>query len=55
MTSFRIGVHEVQMMRSSGRWIAVLDGVALPRWFMTEAEAWTAGVREADRIDRCAL
>jgi len=54
MTTFRVGQHEVRVTRAAGRWTAVVDGVALPHWFMTEAEAWAAAVHEADRIDRCA-
>jgi hypothetical protein len=50
MTNFRVGEHEVKVFQSNDRWTVVHDGVALPLWFMTEAEAW-ARVSEADRID----
>ena len=37
-----------------GRWIVAVDGVPLSGWYATRADAWTAGVTEADRLDRTA-
>lgn len=35
-----------------GRWAAAVDEVALSGSYPTQADAWEAGVREADRRDR---
>ena len=37
---------------ANGRWAVVVDDAALTRWFVNQAEAWAAGVQEADRLDR---
>jgi hypothetical protein len=53
--SFRVGTHEVRVARvNEGRWLLQVDGVALEGSYRSEAEAWEAGVREADRRDRAA-
>ncbi len=52
VTRFRVGNHEVQVSKDEGRWAVTVDGVALSNWFMTQAEAWEAGVREVDRLER---
>jgi len=54
MKTFQVGHHRVQVSESNGRWTAAVDDVPLPLWFRNEAEAWAAGVREADRLDRIA-
>ncbi len=51
-TRYRVGSHLVQVSKMEGRWAVAVDEVALSNWFMTQAEAWEAGVREADRLDR---
>ncbi len=54
MILFMVGRHEVRIWIEQGRWSVAVDGEMLPRWFPTQAEAWTAAVGEADRIDRLA-
>jgi hypothetical protein len=51
MELFQVGSHVVKVSSAQGRWAVVVDETALERWFTNRAEAWTAGVREADRID----
>jgi hypothetical protein len=51
--SFQVGRHEVRVARvNEGRWLLQVDGVPLDGSYRSEAEAWEAGVREADRRDR---
>ncbi len=50
--TFRVGAHEVQVWMKDDRWYVSVDGVHLPIWHKVQADAWTAGVTEADRIDR---
>ncbi len=52
MTLFMVGSHEVRIWLDDGRWTVAVDGTLLPRWFETQADAWTAAVGEADRADR---
>ena len=52
MYSYQVGEHVVQVSNSNGRWAVTVDDLALPKWFVSRAEAWTAGVQEADRLDR---
>jgi len=52
MTLFMVGCHEVRIWIDGDRWTVAVDGLLLPRWFPTQAEAWTAAVGEADRADR---
>jgi len=49
-----VGNHQILVSRAEGRWGVIVDNVALTNWFLTQAEAWAAGVREADRLDRLA-
>jgi hypothetical protein len=35
-----------------GRWSVVVDGAPLSGTYRTQADAWEAGVRDADRRDR---
>jgi hypothetical protein len=51
MTRFVVGRHEVRIWIENNRWTATVDGAPLPRWFPTQAEAWTAAVSEADLAD----
>ena len=51
MTTFTVGHHEVRVWFASGRWYVAVDGAELSTWYVTQADAWTAGVREADRLD----
>ena len=51
--TFQVGRHLVKISQSvEQRWAVAVDDVALPHWYRTQAEAWEAGVREADRVDR---
>ncbi|HTP53159.1 MAG TPA: hypothetical protein VMK42_20895 [Anaeromyxobacteraceae bacterium] len=54
-TSFEIGRHLVKVsMVMEGRWTVAVDDGPVPGSFGTQADAWEAGVREADRLDRSA-
>jgi hypothetical protein len=48
---FVVGTHEVRVGVAHERWTVALDGVLLPGWYATQADAWAAGVAEADRAD----
>lgn len=52
MTSYQVGKHVVRISSANGRWAVVVDDATLTKWFVNPADAWTAGVREADRLDR---
>ncbi|HVP66619.1 MAG TPA: hypothetical protein VMT17_05095 [Anaeromyxobacteraceae bacterium] len=52
-TQFEIGRHLVKVsMVMEGRWVVAVDEGPVPGSYRNQAEAWEAGVREADRIDR---
>ncbi len=52
-SSFQVGSHLIQVLKvMEGRWTVSVDGVSVQRSYATQAEAWEAGVREADRMDR---
>lgn len=49
--TFDVGQHRLVMVKvQEGRWTVAVDGHALDASFETEADAWTAGVREVQRI-----
>jgi hypothetical protein len=50
--TFHVGSHLVRVSGRTGVWSADVDGTALSHSYGTQAEAWEAGVREADRLDR---
>jgi hypothetical protein len=50
-TVYAIGSHSVEISGNKGRWTATVDGEPLDNWFMSSADAWTAGVLEADSKD----
>jgi hypothetical protein len=52
MRTFEVGKHIVKLSVSDSRWRADVDGASLPKWFLTEADAWTGAVREALRLDQ---
>jgi len=54
VTTFRVGSHDVVVWMVENRWYVSVDGVQLPIWHKVQADAWTAGVAEADRLDRLA-
>jgi hypothetical protein len=52
-TTFTVGRHAVKVSRSAlGRWTATVDDGPPSNTFDTQVDAWEAGVREADRLDR---
>lgn len=55
VTRFQVGQHVLRVSKvMEGRWAIAVDEAALPSTFRTQADAWEAGVREADRIDKLA-
>ncbi len=55
VSTFQIGAHVLRLSKvMEGRWTVAVDEGALPTSYRTQADAWEAGVREADRIDRLA-
>jgi hypothetical protein len=50
--TFAVGSHSVVVAPKDRHWSVSVDGTVLTGFFATEAEAWEAGVREADRLDR---
>ncbi len=51
-TVFDVGTHAVRVWVENERWVVSVDGVRLDRWYETQADAWMAGVGEADRASR---
>jgi hypothetical protein len=52
-STFEVGRHVARVTRvMEGRWSVEVDGVPVPGTHRSQADAWEAGVREADRIDR---
>jgi hypothetical protein len=49
--AYQVGAHTLEVTSGHHRWVAALDGVLLDRWFTSLADAWTAGVTEALRLD----
>ena len=55
-SSFHVGAHVVRVTKvMEGRWTLTVDEAPGPNSYATQADAWEAGVREADRLDRAAL
>jgi hypothetical protein len=52
--TFAVGRHTVVVARQDRRWTVSVDGVAASATYGTEADAWEAGVRTADGLDRSA-
>ncbi len=51
-TTFHVGEHALVVTKvQEGRWTVAVDDRRLDASFMTQAEAWEAGVREAHRLD----
>jgi hypothetical protein len=52
-TAFVVGDHDVVVAQvmPAWRWTTTVDGRLLDGTFQTQAEAWEAGVRDADRVD----
>ena len=53
-TVYQVGVHTLEVTAGRGRWVATVDGVIIDRWYTSLADAWTAGVAEALRLDSAA-
>lgn len=53
-TTFAAGTHSVVLAKApnSGRWTLAVDGTPSTSTFETEVEAWEAGIRAADLLDR---
>jgi len=50
---YEVGPHVVRVTRiSEGRYGVAVDEEEVPSTFGTQADAWEAGVREADRRNR---
>lgn len=48
--TFHVGPHALSIaLLDDWRWSVSVDGVPLPERFMSQVEAWEAGVRAADR------
>jgi hypothetical protein len=54
LKNFHVGTRLVRLSCSSGRWNVSVESAALDRWYTSEADAWEAGVREVDRLERMA-
>lgn len=51
-TTFHVGEHALVVAKvMEGRWTVAVDGRKIDASFLTQAEAWEAGVREAHRLD----
>ncbi len=51
-TSFEVGAHVLLVAKlQERRWTVAVDARVLDQRFDTQADAWEAGVREADRLD----
>ena len=51
-TRYTVGAHVVETLGHGGRWAAIVDGVRLDASFACSADAWAAGIAEAERADR---
>lgn len=52
-TVFDVGTHKIGVaMGRDWNWSCDVDGVPLSQRFLSQVEAWEAGVREAERLDR---
>ncbi len=52
MSHYEVEGHDVVVWERRSRWTTSVDHVPVPGWFVSEADAWTAGVREALRPRR---
>lgn len=51
-TVFHVGTHTLRVSKvNEGRWTFTVDDGAVSPSFPTQAAAWEAGVRAADRLD----
>jgi hypothetical protein len=49
---FRVARHILHVVGKQGRWLVTVDGASVAGSFTSRSAAWTAGVTEADRLDR---
>ena len=49
MSHYDVEGHDVAVWERRQRWTTSVDHVPVPGWFLTEAEAWAAGVQQAYR------
>ena len=51
---FQVGAHTISVARlpTAWRWSLTVDGQKVDRTYESQVDAWEAGVREADRLDR---
>jgi hypothetical protein len=49
---YKVGPHVLEVTGDDSQWTAAVDGVRIDRRFTSSSDAWTAGVTEADRLDR---
>jgi len=54
VVQYRVGSHVIDLTGKANGWTALVDGVDLKSSFGSSADAWTAGVTEAHRLDRIA-
>jgi hypothetical protein len=52
VSCYEVGTHRLHLSGREGRWTVTVDETACSSSFATRAEAWEAGVREADRLAR---
>jgi len=50
--TFWFGRFVLVVARDTVGWTVAVNGVRLEVWFYSEAEAWSAGVTETDRLSR---
>jgi hypothetical protein len=50
--TFWFGRFVLVLARDTVGWTVSLNGARLDVWFYSEADAWNAGVTEADRLNR---
>ena len=50
--TFQVGEHVVVVSPQRSQWVVSVGGADGPGAFANVVEAWEAGVREADRLDR---
>jgi len=48
---YDVGSHVLEVTGDHGKWRPTVDGVPFRLWFTSSADAWTAGVTEALRLD----
>lgn len=52
--AFEVSGHQVLLTEENGVWHVAVDQTLDPHRYESAADAWSAGVGEADRLDRAA-